>query len=248
MRRIDKGPEPLEWQQYRNSPDASFDADGAKEPKEKLREYLLKEQGAVCAYCQRRISLTHSTRIEHIISQSVLKGDPKNKKIDNDGDKWWFAEQKRYYGKFDELCYRNIVLCCDGNVDGTKYGKQDPTKFHCDRKKGERCVHFDLFSNAFFDTISYKLRSGKIVSSDKAFNNEINDVLNLNVGLLCRNRLEAIQGIEAILKKNNWATATIKKLISQYESLCADGSYKPYSGIVLFYLNRKLRKLGVKRP
>ena len=63
-----------------------------------LRKQLAKEQGYLCAYCMRRISLDfQATVIEHVKSQSRY---PK-----------------------EQLDYNNLLLCCDGKENGI--GSQD---------------------------------------------------------------------------------------------------------------------------
>jgi uncharacterized protein (TIGR02646 family) len=84
MRRINKGPEPRGFAQYRlSTPGAHYD--GA--PKDELRRALLAEQGYVCCYCMRRIDET-STRIEHRLPRA------------NHSD--------------EALNYRNMLAACPG--------------------------------------------------------------------------------------------------------------------------------------
>lgn len=242
MRKIDKRAEPVEWRQYRCSPGASFDSDGAKSAKEKLREALMQEQGYVCAYCQRRITPDKDTRIEHIISQSIVKGDPNGRNPDNESDRWWFDDKERFYGRFDELHYPNLVLCCDGNISGTKYGRQNSDNFHCDRSKGDYCIHFDLFSDQFIRTVSYKSHTGRIESSNPGYDKEINEVLKLNLSQLCRNRLATLEAVKQALDKIGWSRSNIARILCDYDSMQADGFFRPYNGIVTWYLRRALAR------
>lgn len=242
MRRIDKDREPTEWEEYRHRDGATFDADGAKEAKQKLRDALIREQGYLCAYCQRRITLNGNTRIEHIISQSVLKGEQGDKQPDKPSDEWWFRDRDKYYGLFNELYYGNLVLCCDGNISGSNSGSQNPHNFHCDRSKGERCVHFNIFSQDFIDTLSYEPASARIKSNNSEYHNEINDVLNLNLPMICRNRQEVVNGIKIILKKKGWNKNNLLRLLNKFESVGLNGYREPYDGFASWYLRRALRQ------
>ncbi len=249
MRRIVKTKEPKEWCEHRNSQGATFDGDGAKKARDALRAHLLKEQGFLCAYCQRRINTAlpgevESTRMEHMVSQSVLSGNPKDRLPEKDSDRWWFEDKELFYGKLDELTYTNLVLCCDGNIAGSRYGSQNPDNFHCDRSKGDHCIHFDLRSEVFISSIGYGV-DGKILSPDSAVQDEFDNMLNLNLSLLRANRKAALEGLCRALTKvlgATWRKADLEKWLEKVESRGPNGMYMEYSGILSWYLRKKIRK------
>ena len=102
----------------RNTPDATYCYESLRgEPKRKVLEALLAEQGHLCAYCMCRIGTDgHPATIEHLIPQhpdgSVADGEL-------------------------SLAYRNLVAVCDGRGGATCDKRRgnapltvDPTKSH----------------------------------------------------------------------------------------------------------------------
>ena len=213
MIRITRGREPREWTEYRTTPGVGYQAIP------ELVEALLKEQGYICAYCMRRVPCkdkiaNEDHRVEHILSR------------DNHGDK--------------ELDYRNMVVCCPGHI-----GNED----HCDRLKGRQDVSFSPFDMDFIHTLSYRT-DGEIVSSDEQYNTEINKVLNLNTPLLKENRKKTWDGVRQALAKQAgnkpWKRSVLEKLLGKYNSMRSrDGKqqYIPYCGIVIYFLEKKIRQL-----
>ncbi len=176
-----------------------------------LRESLLKEQGYICAYCMRRIPHRDNNSNE-------------DSRIDH---------MKSRSGHPDlKLDYRNMVICCPGAINND---------FHCDKKKDEESITFDLFCDEFINTLSYQSSDGTIKSSNVAYDNEINKYLNLNNALLKQNRLQVLTAvINKLGKKSPWAAADIKRLISEWDTM-QDGKFYAYNGIVLWYLKKKLK-------
>ena len=93
------------------------------------------------------------------------------------------------------------------------------------------------------NTISYQ-RNGKIESSDKDFNGELNDILNLNIEYLTNNRAAVYESInEALSKKPDKRTkAEIQKLIDKWQSTDENNYKKEYFGVAVYLLNKKLQR------
>ena len=181
------------------------------EATDELRESLLKEQGYICAYCMRRIPTKDSNSNETSRIEHILC-------------------RERHAGL--QLDYRNMVICCPGAIDGN---------FHCDKSKGSSDITFDLFQQRCMDTLSYGTRDGAIRSSNNTFDQEINEVLSLNNALLKRNRQMTLNGIiRQLKKKNSWKQSQIRTLLNEWDSKDNEGHYKPYNGIVVWYLKKKL--------
>lgn len=188
------------------------------ESKPYLVESLLKEQGYICAYCMRRIpcydEIKEKYRIEHI--------------------------KPRHFHPHLSLSYKNMVICCPGHI-----GVND----HCDRKKGDNTISFSPLDKNFIDTICYKV-TGIISSSNKKWNSEIENVLNLNDKVLVEARKtmlnETIKKINEAKPQLQWKKKQINKYLEQYKEMHLDNTkkkYHPYCGIVIYYLQKKLRKL-----
>ncbi len=180
-----------------------------------LRESLLKEQGYICAYCMRRIPVKDSnsnetSRIDHILSRT-----------NHDNLK---------------LNYQNMVICCPGAINNDK--------FHCDKSKGEEDLIFN-FDEVFISTISYGSKDGLIKSSNTTANTQMLNLLNLNHPLLKKNRRKALEGVVQSLtnlsKKNgNWKKSEIQEHIKNWDSKDHNNMFKPYCGIVIWYLSKKI--------
>ena len=89
----------------------------------------------------------------------------------------------------------------------------------------------------------------EIVSSNEQYNKEINEVLNLNTKLLKLNRKQSWESVVTKLVANKGKQlnkAQIKQYIEKYSSMHNKGGqmmYIPYCGVILYNLNKKLRKL-----
>ncbi|KAA6337781.1 hypothetical protein EZS27_014164 [termite gut metagenome] len=90
MKKIDKGAEPQEWEEYRNTPGATYQSIPP------LREALFREQGYICAYCMRRIPCKDTNSNEDI-------------RIDH-------IKCREKYPNL-QLDYRNMVICCPGAIN-----------------------------------------------------------------------------------------------------------------------------------
>lgn len=135
----------------------------------------------------------------------------------------------------EELVYSNMVICCPGAIN---------SDFHCDKKKGTEDISFTPFDQCFIDSLSYSSSNGKIKSSVSEWDTEIDKVLNLNNTLLKKNRLEVLDAvIHELKKKKSWRKGTIDKLLASWNNLDDNGQLKPYNGIVVWYLRKKLKSI-----
>lgn len=141
-----------------------------------------------------------------------------------------------------QLDYSNMVICCPGHID---------TEDHCDKKKSSADISFSPTDSTFIDTLSYD-SNGNIKSSNSNYDKELNDILNLNAGLLKINRKSVLTEIVTRIKtytKNGKSLdkSFINKMIDKYSSMKADEDghlkYLPYCGVAIYYLKKKLRTL-----
>ena len=140
-----------------------------------------------------------------------------------------------------KLDYKNMVICCPGHI-----GEEN----HCDRLKGDMDISFNLFDENFIRTLSYK-SDGKIISSNVTFDNEINEVLNLNTSLLKANRKEiwrvVTRELNTLKGDKPWNKTILKKCLEKYSNKHEkDGKMQfiPYCGIVIYNIQKKLRKMN----
>jgi len=66
-------------------------------------------------------------------------------------------------------------------------------------------------------------------------------MMNLNNAMLKLNRIEALKGIRQALETNKMTRAKIAEKLEVWSTRDIDGKHKPYCGIVIWYLQKKLR-------
>jgi len=215
---IKKTSEPRSLVEHRCTPGADFDG----LDKTELREYLLMEQGYLCAYCMKRIRDEKDTKIEHYRARN--------------------AE--------NELEYTNLLAVCYGNQPSAdsvvKTGKKRLT---CDSMKGNQVLHINPQSREDMDTIYYD-NSGWIYSKNAVYEEDMKTVLNLNdpYGYLIGNRKAVI---DVIIKKlsatrtNQEAKELLMKWKRKVYNLSYGEEYPEYVGVLRWYVDKQLRKHGV---
>ncbi len=215
---IHKSGEPTSLQTYRSHPDALFDGPDCNgltfsTVKQDIRVRLVEDQAYLCAYCMSRI-----------------RPDEKSMKVEH-----WQC-RTRYEDK--QLDYANLLGCCCGNEG------QAPKQQHCDTRKGERDLVFNPSEPAHHARlqIRFTLR-GTITSDDAAFNDQLNNVLNLNYSRLVENREAVWNAVTRRLSaiKGKASNTQIEALIAEWEKKDQDGCLKEYCGVALYYLNKKMQ-------
>lgn len=216
---IRKSAEPKEWTKYKNIPGVQFSGIPA------LQESLYREQGYLCAYCERRIPVrdkmsTEDHRIEH-----------------------WHCRDKYPDEVFS---YGNLLMCCPGQIRGGES--------HCDVRKGNDIIEWSPLKKECTDSIRYS-SDGTILSSNARWDKELNEKLNLNHEILKRNREQTLRGvIEGINSKRgkgvSWTQKDVKDQLEKWSNKHDDGNghavYYPFHGIVVCFLKKKLATLSKK--
>lgn len=232
MKHIKKGTEPEELLQYRNyTPNASYEGFSSKQA---VREALVLEQGAICAYCMQRIHLDISsdspTDIEHYHSQ------------DNHPEL--------------QLDYTNMLGVCKGNSQN----KAAAHLYHCDKSKDQpkNKPFLPLTVNPLerhsVDTIRYR-SDGTIYSENETINDELDIILNLNEPNLVTYRKQVIAEAKLQVRiahggkdyTGTYRKALIQRIIDKWESLYLNKrtnlpSYRPFCMAAVYQLKRLLRK------
>ncbi|MCR5836179.1 MAG: TIGR02646 family protein [Lachnospiraceae bacterium] len=209
---INKGKPPNSLISYRKEKYAYFDGCN----KEDIRQALLKEQGNLCAYCMRRIDITNM-KIEHWYPENLM---------DDNGC----------------LEYNNMLACCVGHNEGDS-GKYDT----CDTHKKDTVIYIDPRNSEHINQIQYRSKDGTIYSDNDCFNKDLDIVLNLNseTHYLKQNRKEALDSFKQFMIKRKisgqWNENMLKKVLNEYDTKDENGERKEYSGIILWYIKRKLK-------
>lgn len=181
-----------------------------------LRNALLAEQGHICAFCMRRVP--------------VPKRDP------NEAEYSKIAHINSRTNHEDmQFDFDNMVICCPGNINGTS---------HCDKSQGFTDVTQPLFNIQLQNSISYGNYTGEIKSNNEAWNTEMNNILCLNNPTLKNNRSQTLEGVRNVLERKRWTRAELQNKLDEWTNFDAAGRLKPYCGIVIWYLEKKLRQMN----
>ena len=212
---IEKNAEPYSLKANSRTPGADFDS----LDKTELRDFLLAEQGHLCAYCMKRVNDAKDTKIEH------------------------------YEARNDEnqLMYTNLLAVCTGNEKlQLQSGKVDPKKFTCDTMKKSQSLHINPQNWADMKTIYYDAQ-GKIYSTNSDYQIDLDIVLNLNdpYGFLVDNRQAALKAVQNQLRKLR-PGQDAKPLLNKIQKLCtvknSAGELPEFVGIIRWYIERQIRK------
>ena len=177
-----------------------------------LRVSLVAEQRGLCCYC---------------LSRLLPDGD--RMKIEH------WQSQTRFPDR--QLDYSNLLGACLG-------GDGKPRKLqHCDTRKGvldlsknpahpahdvERIIHYDP--------------DGTIRSTDPVFEQEINNVLNLNLPLVKANRKAVLTAfLDAKPKEGDWSKVRLEKWLEQWNGDFGHNQLQPFCQVVVYWLRKRLK-------
>jgi uncharacterized protein (TIGR02646 family) len=181
--------------------------------KDDLRSSLVSEQRGICCYCMQRI-----------------QAESDKMKIEH------WQSQDLYPER--QLEYSNLLGVCRGG-EGQKKDRQ-----HCDTKKGNLDLTFCPANPAH--NIEDKIRflgDGKIESTDDRFNKEINEILNLNEGVLVRNRKGVLEAFRQGLIQRQPSDADLRRELRKWNG-DNGGDLDPFCQIVVYYLRKKIARMS----
>lgn len=216
---IHKGDEPESLIEYRENKNNDVNCSYKSfRDKDKVRKALVREQGYLCAYCMQEITPDEQKmKIEHWHSQSEYPDE--------------------------QLDYTNMLGCCLGETKEHEYAKP---KQHCDTARKNKVLKYNPSNPLHHDLlqIKYKQKDGEICSEDEEFNQQLNDVLNLNLAMLKNNRKTIIDEIIKQLDKQRGTVSAkfLQMLLAKYTQKSVDGKLQPHCGIVRYYLEKKLNR------
>jgi len=184
--------------------------------KTRLRNALFDEQQGLCCYC-----------MNSIVSSEI------GMKIEH------WRSQKKYPD--EQLRYANLLGACRGNDDRPKQFQ------HCDTRKGDADLSYNPANavHAIESRVFYEF-DGRIRSHEEAFDQELNDVLNLNIEELVSGRRLAIEFAKNWYKKKKQKIqgpvpkSQIQRKIQ--ESQPSHGTLRPFIHVAVWWLQRKLSK------
>lgn len=213
---IQKGREPRSLTRYRKQQFAYFDG---YTDKDDIRNQLLEEQGFLCAYCMRRISID-KMKIEH-----------------------WYPEDK--LTDAERLDYGNMLAACEGHKEGTKGSDDtcDTHKANTEIKVNPTCK--ETLEKVMYKTSTGEIYS-QDEDIQKDLNITLN--LNSDKHMLKLNRKttldSAIIEMRRLQQNGSWSQSFVKNMLKQYQEKNSEGKKKEYAGIVVWYLQKKLAKFN----
>ena len=191
--------------------------DNSKTPKITTRTDILKdlldEQGNLCAYCMRSISLQNAD-IEHFIGQG-------------------YVDNKNALGKVEDTNYDNMLAVCHGNFC------RDET--HCDSSRStyqekRPLINISPLNKQQMNNIKFS-QSGVIyyenIDDETEISFDLNKVLNLNCQNIKNERKKLIKIIKSLLAKHKFDKKFAKKELVYWEQC-----NKAYCQVVIFELRK----------
>ena len=219
---VKRGKEPNSLLKFRKeNPDADYE-DLESDVLKDIRKQMWEEQRGLCAYCMKKIDVPEVVRIEHC--------RPRHPRDEQEHDKKATLDFKWMLG----VCYGNSL------VRGVK---QEEKTCDAHRKNAELTVNpFDELS---VRKIKYKA-DGSIYSDDKDINKDVTETLNLNCQALSlpqtREKVLMAEKNRIMRKcKGKSQDAFMRELERTYTSLVRERNLTPYCGIIISWLESKLK-------
>lgn len=178
--------------------------------KDRLRRSLVEEQQGICCYCMQRIQ-PHSEGM----------------KIEH-----WHC-QTHY--PVEELTYRNLLGACLGN-EGQPFKEQT-----CDTRKGDQTLARNPADPTHpIEAFIRYLGNGRIESHDPVFDQQLNEVLNLNHPNLVSNRRAILDSFLGSLGQGSKTANFWQLKLSEWNG-DNGGQLREYCGAVVYWLKKRLR-------
>jgi uncharacterized protein (TIGR02646 family) len=181
--------------------------------KDTLRSYLVNDQRGICCYCLSRI-----------------RAEPGAMKIEH-----WHS-QADYDA--EQLDYSNLLGACMGN-EGRPRKDQ-----HCDTRKGNRAISRNPANpmHRVDEVVRFGV-DGRISSGDQVFDNEINDVLNLNWVFLKNNRKAILTAFkEALHIRGTLSRTQLERWLREWNGDSESAELRPFCQVVVYWLRRRLSR------
>jgi uncharacterized protein (TIGR02646 family) len=219
---VQKGKEPNSLLAFRKQhPDADYE-DMPTNVLKDVRSQMWEEQGHLCAYCMKKIEDPRDVRVEHC--------KPRHPQDEIKHDKKATLEFKWMLG----VCYGNSI------EKGVK-----PEDTTCDAHKGNAELTINPFDELSVRKIKYKA-DGSIYSDDADINEDVTEILNLNCEAVSlpetrKNVLNVLKNEIVEKCKGKSHDAYIRELERIYDRLVYQRNLTPYCGIIISWLEEKLK-------
>ncbi len=185
--------------------------------KDTLRRSLVSEQHGLCCYCLSRITADRQAmKIAH-----------------------WHPRAPNRYPK-EQLDYSNLLGACKGN-EGQPYRLQ-----HCDTRQGDLEVSRNPANPAHrVEGLSRYKGNGRVGSDNRAFDHDLDEVLNLNVAFLVNRRKGVLDAFKvALSKRGPWSLDPQRRQMQKWGGGPGDRELKEFCQVVVYYLKKKIERVG----
>ncbi|WP_419780520.1 hypothetical protein [Maridesulfovibrio sp.] len=189
------------------------------EAKNAAQKSLCEDQGYLCCYCMQRIN--------HVRCPDDKVQDVKCMRLEH-----FKCQSNHKELKFE---FSNMLAACHG------FNHRRDSEKHCDVSKADAELKYDP-SSYDVERIVFYLPDGTIYSNDTEFSEQLDNVLNLNIEYLKRNRKSVRDGVKKYLDITGWKEGNYKKALAKYETQNSDGELKEYCGVAINYLKKKLHQ------
>ena len=219
---VQRGKEPNSLLAFRKQhPDADYE-DMPTNVLKDVRSQMWEEQRHLCAYCMKKIDDPCDVRVEHC--------KPRHPQDEIKHDKKATLEFKWMLG----VCYGNSI------EKGVK-----PEDTTCDAHKGNAELTINPFDELSVRKIKYKA-DGSIYSDDADINEDVTEILNLNCEAVSlpetrKNVLNVLKNEIAEKCKGKSHDVYIRELERIYDRLVYQRNLTPYCGIIISWLEEKLK-------
>ena len=135
----------------------------------------------------------------------------------------------------EQLAYANLLACCKGGEGNPPPGQ------YCDTRQGDRDLMYNPATPAHHGRMKIRyLGNGTIRSDDADFDGQLNEVLNLNLPKLVRNRRAVVDAVRQKLSSlpGTRKKAELTKLVRKWESPDSQSRLNPYCEVALHILRR----------
>lgn len=215
---IVKGVQPESLTNHQATP--ASDWDGYRE-KQEAREYLCREQNAICAFCYSRIEPTDSNLL-------VKSGVP----ADNNRGIRIAHWMPKTLDPSLQLKWSNLLASCNGGEGSNTH--------HCDvSQKNDRLNYNPVASLQNIGRLISFHVDGEIVSIDPNITNDIK-VLNLNAEKLKKKRRDVINGFkDAMVKRGTWSSSVLERKKNEWATPVGN-LLREFAPVVIYYIEKKI--------
>lgn len=149
---------------------------------------------------------------------------------------------EHWHSQHSDLDYKMLLACCDG-AQG-----QPPAMQHCDTSKGHSLLNYNPSNPA--DRVEDRIRyaADGLMSSDDEWLQADLKTLNLNTPKLIRYRKGVFQSVYDALNKDRYQRTEkeIRQQIAEWQSKDETNKLKPFCGVALYILKKRLRRVKSK--